>query len=205
MAKTNGDIPKSYSKFTEHDIALLGLRIRRKKLFPALQEIAAGTVLQTTLSMREKMHLGSEKSKSEYLIAPVVLDVFIRNQQKISFFSGYSFEVAPEKGLTGFCDYLLTRDADAMTIEAPVFCIVEAKNENLETGEPQCFSAMYAASIFNAQRQQPQRNIYGAVTDGERWRFYRLEAETIWREPETFFIVNPARLLGAFQFIIDEL
>jgi hypothetical protein len=204
MAKTNGDTPKSYSKFTDHDIEKTGLRIKKKKIFPTLRPVTPGLVLQSVISMMDKLHLGSEKAKSEHLIAPVLFDIFEKNQQKIAYFSGYNFEVAPEKGLTGFCDYLLTRDPESVSIEAPVFCIVEAKNENLDIGEPQCFAEMYAAQIFNEQKQRPQKAIYGCVTDGERWRFYKLEASLIIREPETFFIVNIPRLLGAFQYIIDE-
>ncbi len=203
MAKTNGEHPRSYSKFTESDIERLGLRIQKKKFFPTLADLPPGLALQAVVAMMDKLHLGTEKAKAEHLVAPVLLDIFSKNQQRVAYFSGYNFDVDPASGLAGFCDYVFTRDVDALSIEAPVFCIVEAKNENLDAGESQCFAEMRAAQLFNERKKLPQPAIYGCITDGERWRFYQLIKNTINRDPETFFIVNLPRLLGALQHVMD--
>ena len=52
--------------------------------------------------------------------------------------------------------------------------LVEAKNENLKVGFPQCIAEMVAAQQFNQQKGNPVESVYGVVTIGTTWRFLRL-------------------------------
>ncbi|MDZ7879118.1 MAG: hypothetical protein U5L45_15655 [Saprospiraceae bacterium] len=81
-----------------------------------------------------RKNLGSEKAKSEFLIAPVIAEIAERNVDSISFYSGYQFDVDKSKGLKGFCDFIISAEPEAFIISAPVLCVVEAKNENLDAG-----------------------------------------------------------------------
>jgi hypothetical protein len=41
--------------------------------------------------------------------------------------------------------------SERLTIKAPVIALVEAKNDNLQSGLGQCMAEMIAAQIFNRQ------------------------------------------------------
>ena len=51
---------------------------------------------------------------------------------QISFFSGKEFNINSEKGLNGFCDFLISRSPEQLLIKIPVVALVEAKNDNTE-------------------------------------------------------------------------
>ncbi|MCU0544767.1 MAG: hypothetical protein MUE44_21790 [Oscillatoriaceae cyanobacterium Prado104] len=52
--------------------------------------------------------INTEKARSELIIAPILLEVRRQLNYQIGLFSGSEFNVAPEKGLNGTCDFLLT-------------------------------------------------------------------------------------------------
>lgn len=51
----------------------------------------------------------SEKAKSELLVSPVLLEVRKLTNNVIEVFSGEEFSVDRDRGLSGFCDFLLSR------------------------------------------------------------------------------------------------
>jgi hypothetical protein len=62
---------------------------------------------------------------------------------------------------------------------------------------------MYAAKLFNEQKNEPYKIIYGAVTDGYQWVFLRLEDNLLLIDSERYYRQDLARLLGALQTIAD--
>jgi hypothetical protein len=115
--------------------------------------------------------INTEKARSELLIIPVLLDIWRQAQPQISLFSGAEFTVDATQGLTGYCDYILSRSKAQLTLNAPIVMIVEAKNENIKGGLGQCLAEMVAALRFNAQEGNAIDTIYGTVTSGEIWKF----------------------------------
>src|SRR5438105_4370439 len=93
----------------------------------------------------------TEKARSEMIIAPIMLELWYNHKQSLSLFSGVDFNVADEFGLTGVCDFLISKNPERLVITSPVFILVEAKKENINAGIPQCFAEMIAAQIFNQQ------------------------------------------------------
>ena len=80
------------------------------------------------------------------------------------------------RGLTGFCDFILTRNSDKLVIKAPVIVILEAKNENINDGLAQCIVSMYAAQIINQRNLEENiKTVYGTVTTGQVWRFLSID------------------------------
>jgi len=132
--------------------------------------------------------INTEKARSELIIAPVLLEVRRQRQPHISLFSGIEFNVAPEIGLTGICDFILSKDPEQLFICAPVLMIVEAKNENLKNSFAQCIAAMIAGQIFNQQDNTPISTIYGAVTSGTIWRFLSLADKTVSIDLSEYYI-----------------
>jgi hypothetical protein len=57
--------------------------------------------------------------------------------------------------------------------------VVEAKKEDLNGGLGQCVAQMIAAQRFNEQNNQSVPIIFGTVTTGDRWKFLKLESNTV--------------------------
>ncbi|MBF2063553.1 MAG: hypothetical protein IGS39_03845 [Calothrix sp. C42_A2020_038] len=119
--------------------------------------------------------INTEKARSEYIIAPILSEIAYINPQ-VSLFSGRNFNVDASRGLTGFCDFILTHNSDKLVIKAPVVVIVEAKNENINDGLAQCIAEMYAAQIVNQKSLEENiKTVYGIVTTGQVWRFLSID------------------------------
>lgn len=140
--------------------------------------------------------LNTEKARSELIIMPVLLEVRRRLERSISLFSGAEFTVAPELGLNGVCDYILSRAREQLFIRAPVMMIVEAKNENMKASIGQCGAAMVAAQRFNEREGNAIDRTYGAVTIGDAWRFLRLDGVTLAVDRPVYYIDRIDRILG---------
>ena len=169
MAYSDFDLKK-----VRHDF---GLQIdEQPDLFADVTLVQPSATLAQTLA--ETAHLAiaihTEKARSELLIIPVLLDIWRRAQAQISLFSGTEFTVDEAQGLTGYCDYILSRSKEQLLLNAPVVMIVEAKNENIKGGLGQCVAEMIAAQLFNEREGNAIDTIYGAVTTGEIWKFLKL-------------------------------
>ncbi|MDJ0737821.1 MAG: hypothetical protein QNJ47_27815 [Nostocaceae cyanobacterium] len=123
--------------------------------------------------------LNTEKARSEMLICPILLEVKDIFKQQISLFSGNDFSVDQSVGLNGVCDFLISCSPEQLFIDAPAVVVVEAKKEDLNAGLGQCISEMIAAQRFNEQNNQSVPTIFGAVTTGDRWKFLKLESNTV--------------------------
>ncbi|WP_448561841.1 hypothetical protein [Trichothermofontia sp.] len=132
--------------------------------------------------------INTEKARSELIIAPVLMEVRRQYRATVSLFSGSDFTVDPDKGLTGTCDFILSKHPEQLFIRAPVMTIVEAKNENLKSGFAQCIAAMIAAQIFNQQENNDTPIIYGAVTIGTTWRFLSIENNIVKIDLSEYYI-----------------
>jgi hypothetical protein len=121
------------------------------------------------------VNVNTEKARSELIIAPVLAEFKLLHRDRVSLFSGIEFTVDQAAGLNGRCDYILARSPEQLALTAPVCVFVEAKNENIVAGIPQCLAEMVAAQRFNAQQGLRESTVYGAVTTGMLWRFLRLD------------------------------
>ncbi len=204
--KTNGNGPKSYSKFTLQDVAALGLVLRAGVVFPppGPPPLVPSMWLQDALSLNTDIVTGSEKAKSEFIIAPIIRELVRHNPDKMTVFPGYQFDVLPEKGLTGYCDFIFSKSVHTLLIEAPVFFVVEAKSDNLETGTAQCIAEMYAAQIFNHHAGKPPAPVYGAVTWGLQWRFYKLEGTLAIQDGRIYSLSELSELMGALHWVVNR-
>ena len=86
--------------------------------------------------------INSEKSRSEFIIAPILGEIRRLSGYQVSLFSGKEFNVDSSKGLAGYCDFILSYSKEQLYISAPVTTIVEAKNENIIGGMGQCIAEM---------------------------------------------------------------
>ncbi len=172
--------------------------IEQVNTFADVPEIGYSDYLTETLRFNTPIALAnnSEKSRSEMIITPILLELKRLYPEKASLFSGKDFTVDIEKGLNGFCDFLISRSPEQLVIGSPVIAVVEAKNENIEAGLGQCMAEMIAAQIFNQQKGQQFPQILGAVTTGSSWKFMRLQEQTIEVDLNEYFLNQVAKILG---------
>jgi hypothetical protein len=145
----------------------------------------------------------TEKAKSEAIIYPIIKELRRKNHQ-ISIFSGYALNIEGNKDLQGNPDYMISAKPQKSIAEAPIFCIVEAKNGIIEEGFAQCAAEMLAARLFNKEMNEPYETIYGAVTNAFDWVFLKLEDNFIHIDKERYFLNNLPLLLGIMQYIVNQ-
>jgi hypothetical protein len=143
----------SYSEFTFQSLRdKLALHLRQDaSLFAHIEEVTISEYLQTTLqeNVALALNINTEKARSEMIIAPMLIEVRKILKKQVSLFSGVELQVDAALGLTGVCDYIISKSTNQVYISAPAVIIVEAKNENIKAGLPQCIAAMYAANIYS--------------------------------------------------------
>jgi len=189
-----------YSEFTIDAVkARFGLTITDAPgLFADCSPVPPGHLLVETLAetLPLAVAVSTEKARSEFIVAPVLLEARRRAGRPVSLFSGVEFSVDADQGRTGTCDFLLSLSPEQLTVEAPAVAVVEAKNDNLKSGLGQCLAEMVAARLFNERRGQPLPRIYGVVTTGSLWKFLALCPEGVLLDPVEYHISDPGRVLG---------
>ena len=146
-------------------------------LFATIPEVEASEILKVMLKENAALavDINTEKARSELIIAPILLEVRRQLNYQIGLFSGSEFNVSPEQGLNGICDFLISLSPERLFISAPVITLVEAKKEDIKAGLGQCVAEMLAAQLFNEREENEIPTIYGVVTSGTNWRFLKLE------------------------------
>lgn len=198
----------SYSQFTLDQVKTnFNLTIQEDKpLFTDLPQLQPSPILQQILQeyLPLALAINSEKARSEFIIAPILADVRRQVLQPIALFSGKEFNVDPEQGLTGYCDFLLSKSSEQLFIEAPVFTIIEAKNEDIIGGLGQCAAGMIAAQIFNQNKQEKISPIYGCVTTGNVWRFLQINHHILAIDNDEYYIKELPKILGILSLPFRE-
>ncbi|NET48284.1 MAG: hypothetical protein F6K09_06070 [Merismopedia sp. SIO2A8] len=153
--------------------------------------------------------INTEKARSELIIMPILMEVRRQLQNRVAIFSGSNFEVDPDKGLEGRCDFILSGSPEQYYIASPVVAIAEAKNESIPSGLGQCAATMIAAALFNQKNQEstfpPERPIYGVVTTGTIWKFLKLGEQTIFIDVQDYYIKEIDKILGILIFACQSI
>lgn len=175
-------------------------------LFGDVPEEESSDLLTTILKENVDLavSINTEKARSEMIISPILLEVRRKLNNEISLFSGVDFNVDNQQGLNGFCDFLISLSKEQLFVRAPVITLVESKNENLKSGLAQCIAEMLAAQLFNEQKQNAIKIIYGAVTIGTIWQFLKLEDKTISIDLTEYYIKDVKKILGILISAIKQ-
>ena len=196
----------AYSDFTIPDLKKkFGLSLNEEtNLFNNTAEVEIPATLADILHryLPLALNLNTEKARSELIIAPMLTEFKLLYHDEVSLFSGMEFNVDEAAGLRGRCDYILSRSPEQLALTAPVCVLVEAKNENIVAGIPQCLAEMLAALMFNKSEGMPPSPIYGAVTTGILWRFLRLEGVSANVDSVEYTIHSPMKIFGILKHII---
>lgn len=181
-------------------------KIDTARLFADAETVTPSAYLTTGLERKASLAtaIGTEKARSELIVADVLVELREHCEKRISFFSGIDFNVDVESGLTGVCDFLVSLSPNQFYLEAPVVILVEAKNLDLKLGLGQCIAEMIAAQRFNTDKGNDIPCIYGASTTGVEWLFLKLEGKCLHLDMSTYTIERCDRILGILSSMVAQ-
>jgi hypothetical protein len=190
----------AYNDFTlESAEAELGVVARPGVLFPRLQPLPVPQWLQDILARGMSLALVSEKARSEYIVAPILLAVRELSGQRIAILSGQRLDVDPARRLMGECDFILAFSDPVPRLRAPLLAVVEAKKNDIEAGLGQCVAQMVAVQIYNERSGHSPPSVYGCVTTGEAYQFLRLTGVEVTIDTGRLYIDNVGGILAALH------
>lgn len=181
-----------------------GLTLAEADLFAGVSplELSADFAERVRAGAELAAAVSTEKARSEFIIAPLLFELRRLLGDSFGLFSGVEFDVDPDRGLNGFCDFILSRSPLQSVLTAPVLAIVEAKNDNIRSGLGQCVAEVVAAREFNAQPGVGPSPVYGAVTTGSVWAFLRLAGAELTLNRREYFVSEPGRVMGVLAHIL---
>ena len=195
----------SYSDFTIDDLKhKLGLRlVQDQELFPLPIEHPISDETKNYIEKYAPLALAidTEKARSEYILAPLLGELHLVYKTQLSLFSGIDFTIDREAGLSGRCDFLISRSGDQFSLTAPVVVLVEAKNDSIKAGIPQCGAEMVAAQRYNQQKKTEIEIIYGCISTGSIWRFLKLVDKTLTIDTREYYLDALERIMGILAHI----
>ena len=198
----------AYSSFTLRDVQkIFQLQIHEEVgLFATLEPLAISESLALTLAENVPLavSINTEKARSELIVVNMLLELRRLFQRQVSLFSGVDFTVDKDRGLNGFCDFLMSASSEQLFVNVPVVAIVEAKNDNLMSELGQCAAEMVAAQIFNQREDHSLPAIYGAVTTGTGWIFLKLAEGQIAIDLKEYGIEQPDKIMGILSAMLKQ-
>jgi hypothetical protein len=194
-----------YSKFNYKTIrSELGIYNKEVVFFSTINHVDPSEWLKQTMQFASSMvALFSEKSRSEAIVYPILFEIKQNNQTRLSVYSGAVLNADDNKGLNGECDFILSAGEQDFYVDTPLFCMIEAEDNDIEKNIPQCIAQMEGARIYNEKEGKNLPVIYGCVTTGTEWQFLKLENKTCWIDKKRFYINDLPLLLGMLQTIVD--
>src|SRR5882724_941336 len=130
-------------------LGAFGLTVAQLPLFTKVAHIAPTDWLTDTLQKGRSIAFYSEKSRSEFIVAPVLLSCQELLKNECCLYSGIRLDVDPDRGLNGECDFILAKAPPTPALRAPLMIVVEAKKNDIEEALVQCAAQMVAARLFN--------------------------------------------------------
>lgn len=181
--------------------------IEKEHLFSSVEYFSISAYLKETLAENIPLAraINTEKARSELIIANILVELRKILEHKISLFSGVEFNVDKEKGLNGFCDFIISASTEQLMLSSPIVAVVEAKNENIIGGLGQCIAEMVAAKIFNEQENDPSvKKIYGVVTTGTTWKFLKMDGSDVYIDLDDYPIESPDKIIGILLQMVSQ-
>jgi hypothetical protein len=104
---------------------------------------------------------------------------------------------------TGFPEYILAKKSHLgkVVFDKPYFILVEAKQDNFETGWAQCLAEMIAAQRLNGELDII---VFGIVSNGGTWQFGKLEKDVFTRNTTPYTIYELDKLFAAVNYVFQE-
>ncbi len=181
----------------------LGVNIKQdSKLYVDIKpaELSSWFVETMDLAYDLAININTEAARQSLIVDNVLIEM--KKTLPISLFIKKHFNVDASKGLTGNPDGLVCKGLDDLEIRAPVIVLVEAKNNDINPGFPQCIAEMVAAALFNEKAGIVQNTVYGVVTDGVSWRFVNLQNNIATIDKHTYPFNDGRSIIAILKYFI---
>ena len=187
---------KNYSSFTKaaafKELNLTEL-IPWKIDTPPVQPTA---FFQQRLLRLQRFDLESYK-ESKKLLIDAICEEALEGVESLKVWKGAALE---GETTNGNVDYLVAERKPYL--ERPFLCIVEAKKDDFEQGLAECLVEMQACQWQN-RKDDKNIDIFGVVTNGDGWRFYKLTKDgNVW-ETLLYGTGNLERVLGLLRYVFQ--
>jgi hypothetical protein len=185
---------KPFSKFKLKD-AYQALKLKRLQPWSIeFTPIAASEDFQKQYQRFQVFDLKhSEEGKK------IIIDlVFVEALQPFPHLKIWKGEALESETAHGAADYLITENFDYA--EAPMLCVAEAKKDDFDQGLAQCLVEMQACQWTN-QKIGKTIDIFGIVTNGEGWKFYKLTTDNQVYETLLYSLRDLPDILGTLNLI----
>ncbi len=187
--------------FSSFTLTMAYKQLNLTKLMPwevVTATVAASAFFQQRLERLKRFDLRLYE-ESKKLLIDAILEEAIQQFKHLKMWKGASLDT---EWVGGYVDYLLTDDRDYL--EAPFLCVVEAKKDNFEQGLAQCLVEMQACQQLN-QRVGQTIEVFGIVTNGEGWKFYKLvTAGAVYETPALYSTQDIPAVLGFLSFVFEQ-
>jgi hypothetical protein len=159
--------------------------------------IAPTAEFQNHLDRLQFFDLERSEEGKKLLIDAILIEA-IQPFKQLKFWKGANLE---SEVAHGAADYLMTEQR--RYFEAPFVCVVEAKKDDFEQGLAQCLMEMEACQWSN-RKVNRDLDIFGIVTNGEGWKFYKLTLAGTVYETLLYSISNLDSILGLLRFVFQQ-
>jgi hypothetical protein len=197
--------PMAYGDFNFEKVHRdFGIALRDQAFFETIGDLLPSPWLREALQIGMSMPIITEKARSEFFVAPILVDCRERLQRRVEIFSGAKLDVEPQMGLTGECNFIVARTASRLAIQAPLMMVVEAKKHDIEEAMGQCAAQMLAACRYNERDGKPVPYVYGCVTNVESWLFLKLQGTELQVHPQRFALNEISKILWFFVQCLED-
>ena len=196
-----------YTQFNARELTKkFGIQFKATHLFDTqnLPVIQPTNWIIEAIEKAMKIGFSSEKSRSERIVSPILMELSLMNDESFTIYSGMNLNVDEATGLNEECDFMLSFSKIQDFVVTPIFAITEAKKQDIESGTIQCAAQLIAANLFNQEEGHNFKTLFGCSTTGTEWRFLKLENNVITLDTERYFITNLTKLMSVLQFILNE-
>ena len=182
-----------------------GITVEPNSLFSSdtIKPIEPSNWLKTSMEMSEMLGFCSEKERSERLTNPILTELVKINNDQITLYSGRKLNM--NKDLEGTCDYLITLGHKVIDyFTAPLFSIVQAPKQDISHGIAQCVVQLMGVKMYNENDGIQLPYLYGATTDGQKWRFLKFKDNVVTIHEDYYTLDNLPLLLGVLSHLVND-
>jgi len=142
--------------------------------------------------------LGNEATRSSLLVSHILWEAV--SEYELGIFFEPAVEISQEETthlphrLNGKYDCAI--NLHKIDFVTPLIAVVEVKPTQIAAGLGQCLAEMYATL-----KKFEQNLVYGIITDGEVWKFLRLENATLMVNRKGCYISNVAEIIDRVGYL----
>jgi hypothetical protein len=195
----------TYSDFTLEQLRRsFGFAVKDQPLFDPIGSLEPTGWLKQALANGISLAVVSEKARSEFIVAPILMSLREMLAHRFQVFSGARLDVDPDRGLKGEADFILAKSQTSFALQSPLMVVLEAKKNDIEEGLGQCGAQMFGAQLYNQRDGVQAACIYGCVTTGELWQFLKLDGSELLLHPRRFPLQEIGNVLWFLASCLED-